>query len=94
MVSNRVSSALVTLFFYFVWGAGASMLTVQEIPLCGLTCILATVPSSSCRTVANTTCLCKNVDLQADIQTCLQTKCTVLEAIGTLLFCQVRVVHS
>lgn len=88
MVSKRVLSALVTLFFYTVWGADAFMLTVQEIPPCGLTCILAIVPLSSCRTVANTTCICNNVDLQADIQTCLQTDCTVLEAIGTLLFCR------
>ncbi|OIW23035.1 hypothetical protein CONLIGDRAFT_550013, partial [Coniochaeta ligniaria NRRL 30616] len=53
------------------------------LPPCGLTCIMDNVLVSSCRTVANTSCLCSNEDLQAVVQQCLQTRCTVLEAIDT-----------
>ncbi len=82
MVNKKLLSRFVIILCYIVWGADGFMGANLELRPCGLTCILDNVLLSPCHTIANISCLCSNEDLQAVVQQCLQTRCTVLEAIG------------
>lgn len=82
MVNKKQWSTLSVFLSYLLHPAYGFTGTASELPQCGLNCTLGTVALSACHTVANTTCLCNNDELQAAIQQSLQANCSVLEAIG------------
>ncbi|KAH7021288.1 uncharacterized protein B0I36DRAFT_388026 [Microdochium trichocladiopsis] len=54
---------------------------VNEIPKCGVTCILKAVPQSECGSITNETCVCTSASLHASVTECVLSACTVPEAL-------------
>lgn len=82
MVNKKQWLTLAAFLSYLLHPADGFTGTPSELPQCGLSCILDSIPQSSCYTISNTTCLCNNDGLQAAVQQCLRTRCTVLEGIS------------
>ncbi|KAL1845279.1 hypothetical protein VTK73DRAFT_748 [Phialemonium thermophilum] len=77
---------LVLVFFTATWQpcrADRFSEAAAQLPPCGLQCMLESVPSSNCRTPANTTCLCADEGLSALVLRCVQAHCSVLETLGS-----------
>ncbi|KXJ86789.1 hypothetical protein Micbo1qcDRAFT_152799 [Microdochium bolleyi] len=53
----------------------------NQIPPCGLACILKAVPKSECGSVANETCICTSTSLKDAVSTCVLSECTVTQAL-------------
>ncbi|KAH9900439.1 hypothetical protein F4778DRAFT_142284 [Xylariomycetidae sp. FL2044] len=56
----------------------------DQLPECGLTCLLHTIPSSPCQTLTNDTCICTNEELYTATAACTALKCTVTERLAIL----------
>ncbi|KAM0818047.1 hypothetical protein AB5N19_03854 [Seiridium cardinale] len=73
---------LVVVAFLFGFCRAKSLLDyADEIPACGLSCILQAVPESACQTVTNSTCICQDTSLFSAVNECMAAKCTVMERI-------------
>ncbi|KAI1379617.1 hypothetical protein F4677DRAFT_464850 [Hypoxylon crocopeplum] len=57
-------------------------LNVTGVPTCGLQCILTSTINSDCE-VTNTTCICTNALLQAQITECVSASCSIRDQLGT-----------
>ncbi|KAK8860103.1 Satratoxin biosynthesis SC1 cluster protein 4 [Apiospora arundinis] len=53
----------------------------QEIPGCGLSCVIEAIPASVCHTFTNDTCICTDPDLLVAVTECATRKCSVLDQI-------------
>ncbi|KAF9694409.1 hypothetical protein EKO04_007689 [Ascochyta lentis] len=69
--------------------ANASVLRAQEralgiadIPPCGLTCLLETVPAAGC-SILDTECQCKSQELAYSTAACILANCTMADSLGT-----------
>ncbi|KAI1386750.1 uncharacterized protein F4822DRAFT_431618 [Hypoxylon trugodes] len=60
-------------------------LNVTGAPACGLKCMVASIANSSC-TISNTTCICTNELLQAQITECVTASCSIRDQLGTKKF--------
>ncbi|KAJ5625835.1 Nucleic acid-binding OB-fold [Penicillium lagena] len=54
----------------------------EEMPACAMQCMETGVKGSSC-SMTNTTCICADVPLQANLALCVETSCTVKEGLTT-----------
>ncbi|KAI1852711.1 hypothetical protein JX266_002252 [Neoarthrinium moseri] len=54
----------------------------DQIPKCGLTCLLTVIPASECHSVTNSTCICSSDELFTAVDSCMSGKCTVLERLA------------
>ncbi|KAH8673438.1 hypothetical protein BX600DRAFT_205209 [Xylariales sp. PMI_506] len=72
-----------TVAFLASFGAAASDTTDVTIPDCGLLCIVNTVPSTPCQTIANITCICTNEEAIALIGECVAAQCSIRDALTT-----------
>ncbi|KAH7084021.1 hypothetical protein FB567DRAFT_551017 [Paraphoma chrysanthemicola] len=57
-------------------------LTIADIPPCGLTCLLQTVPSAGCG-LADIACQCSNQALVYSTAACMLSNCTMADSLGT-----------
>ncbi|KAI2621201.1 hypothetical protein GGR54DRAFT_600554 [Hypoxylon sp. NC1633] len=57
-------------------------LNVTEVPACGLQCIIVSTLNSDCA-LTNTTCVCENMVLQAQITECVTKSCSIRDQLGT-----------
>ncbi|KAH8882369.1 hypothetical protein GQ53DRAFT_665803 [Thozetella sp. PMI_491] len=61
--------------------ANAEGLGISDIPACGLTCLLRTVPAVGCA-LTNTTCQCASAPLATLTSECLLANCTMQDQLG------------
>ncbi|KAH7067230.1 hypothetical protein BKA63DRAFT_570543 [Paraphoma chrysanthemicola] len=57
-------------------------LTIVDIPPCGLTCLLQTVPAAGCG-LADIACQCSNQALVYSTAACMLSNCTMADSLGT-----------
>ncbi|ROW06945.1 hypothetical protein VMCG_04161 [Cytospora schulzeri] len=56
---------------------------LQSMPLCGITCVMNTIPRSSC-SVSNITCICGDERFKDTVQACVETSCNVTDALAVV----------
>ncbi|ORY58021.1 uncharacterized protein BCR38DRAFT_400405 [Pseudomassariella vexata] len=61
--------------------AAESMNYANEMPKCGITCMVRLIPSSTCA-LTNTTCLCTDTGLAKVMQTCILSECILEDALS------------
>ncbi|TRX93755.1 hypothetical protein FHL15_005431 [Xylaria flabelliformis] len=83
MLGRTVVAWTVTVFASVAFAAGLSGVNLNEIPQCGLLCIVNTVTEKSSCAPTDFPCICANAPLNNEIEACFDTQCSPRDALTT-----------
>ncbi|KAI0861844.1 hypothetical protein F4860DRAFT_160254 [Xylaria cubensis] len=83
MLGRTLVAWTVTVFASVAFAADLSSFNLNEIPQCGLLCIVNTTTEKSSCAVTDFACICANAPLNNEIEACFNTQCSPRDALTT-----------